>query len=118
MSCMLVSSFTDADADPPAESALLHQQCLPPTASESGTKEEGVGLNLCLSRWLSLPGKGNILAVMTCPIAGFQESHRKGPGLCSWQMELVTIRGVHFTRAKGAGAGAFPNPPGAPPSTH
>ena len=83
-----------------------------------------MGLNLGLSRWLSLPRKGNILAVMTCPTAGFQGSHRKGGGPCSGQMELVTVtvtvtlRGVHFTRAEGAGAGAFPNPPGAPPSTH
>lgn len=54
----------------------------PPAASPShnqsrGEKEEAVGLDLCLSRWLIPPGEGNILAVTMCPIAGFQASYRK-----------------------------------------
>ena len=67
-----------------------------------------MGLDLCLSRWPIPPGEGTILAVTMCPVAGFQASYGEGQWLCSWRMELVTIRGVHFASGKSTWAAVSP----------
>lgn len=74
-----------------------------------GTLTEGVGSDLCLPGWPILRGEGNSLAVMMILMREqFQES--VGSGLCSLQMELVTIGGVHFASGRGTGPGVLPHP--------